>query len=642
MSPCAQTRSRRCRSAAIAALACLVLGGSACREDGTLEVKKLDIDGAHQVGAGAIKGVLATKVSSRLPWGRNTYFDRGRFDADLARIKAFYADRGFPDARVRSVDAKVSDDQREIALTIHLDEGEPVIVDGVRFSGFDVLPPRVRTRLERQAPLKSGAPLDRTLLASGRDTAVAVLKEHGFPYGTVAVEPQPVEGDARRVVVTYHATPGQLARFGDIQVAGNISVDDEVIRRQLLFQPGDPYRESRILDSQSALYNLELFQFANVEPLPAGGQPASVPMRVTVAEGKHRRVTFSVGYGSEEKARTDLRWSHTNFMGGARSLAFAGRWSSLDRGAKVDFLQPYFLSPHFSLGVSGQAWNTAEPAYTSNTVGGRVTLTHRANPRSSWSVALFDEYQSSAVTDEALNDLTLRDELIAMGLDPVTGKQSGTAVGFALDVQQATVRNLLDARRGYYAALHFEQAGGWLPGSFDYYTLSGDLRHYQPLPARAVIASRVQWGVLDDIARARSDLPPELTSTKIPFSKRFFLGGSTSLRGWGRFDVSPLSEAGLPIGGQTMFAWTSELRVPLTEKLSAVAFVDAGNVWADPWGARLNDLLYDVGPGLRYRTPIGPIRVDFGYQLTRLEGLLVNGEPEKHPWRIHFSIGQAF
>jgi outer membrane protein insertion porin family/translocation and assembly module TamA len=435
--------------------------------------------------------------------------------------------------------------------------------------------------------------------------------------------------------------PGRLARFGDIQVAGNASVDDRVIVRQLAFKPGDPYRQSKIVDSQSRLYNLELFQFANVEPI-VDGQPAAVPMRVTVAEGKHRRVTFGVGYGSEEKARADLRWSHTNFLGDARSLALAGRWSSLDRGAKADFVQPYFLSSHFSLGVSGQAWSSAEPAYTSNTAGGRVTLTHRANPRSSWSVAFFDEYQASSVTDEALNDLTLRDELIAMGLDPVTGKQSGTAVGFAMDLQQGTVRNLLDARRGYFAAVHLEQAGGWLPGSFDYYTLSGDLRHYQPLPGRAVVASRVQFGVLDDIARARSDLPEELTSTKIPFSKRFFLGGSTSLRGWGRFDVSPLSEAGLPIGGQTMFAWTSELRVPLTRKLSAVAFVDAGNVWADAWGVRLNDLLYDVGPGLRYQTPIGPVRVDFGYQLTRLDGLLVDGEPEKHPWRIHFSIGQAF
>jgi outer membrane protein assembly factor BamA len=329
-------------------------------------------------------------------------------------------------------------------------------------------------------------------------------------------------------------------------------------------------------------------------------------------------------------------------MGDARSLAFAGRWSSLDRGAKVDFLQPFFLSPHLSLGISGQAWNSAEPAYSSSTIGGRVTLTHRSNPRSSWSVALFDEYQSSSVKEEFLDDLTIRDELIAMGLNPITGKQSGTAIGFAIDLQQTSVRNLLDARRGYFAALHLEQAGGWLPGSFDYYTLSGDLRHYLPLPGRAVIASRAQWGVLDDLARAKSDLPEELASTKIPFSKRFFLGGSTSLRGWGRFDVSPLSESGLPIGGQTMFAWSEELRVPLTNKLSAVAFVDAGNVWANAWGVRLNDLQYDVGPGLRYQTPIGPIRVDFGYQLTRLEGLLVNGEPEKHPWRIHFSIGQAF
>jgi outer membrane translocation and assembly module TamA len=114
------------------------------------------------------------------------------------------------------------------------------------------------------------------------------------------------------------------------------------------------------------------------------------------------------------------------------------------------------------------------------------------------------------------------------------------------------------------------------------------------------------------------------------------------MRGWGRFELSPLSGAGLPIGGLSMVEGSAEIRIPLFGKIGMVAFLDYGNVWNEGWKFDLNDLRYDVGPGLRYMTPIGPARFDFGYQLNPIEGLLVNGEPQKRQWRVHFSIGQAF
>ena len=123
---------------------------------------------------------------------------------------------------------------------------------------------------------------------------------------------------------------------------------------------------------------------------------------------------------------------------------------------------------------------------------------------------------------------------------------------------------------------------------------------------------------LGNIAPAGND------QTLLPFSKKYFLGGATSIRGWGRYEVGPLSD-GLPIGGNSMFAFSEELRASLHGNLGGVLFLDAGNVWADSWGIKLNDLRYAVGPGLRYETPIGPIRLDFGYQLNPIDGLLVNG-----------------
>ena len=135
--------------------------------------------------------------------------------------------------------------------------------------------------------------------------------------------------------------------------------------------------------------------------------------------------------------------------------------------------------------------------------------------------------------------------------------------------------------------------------------------------------------------------PVGLDQANIPFSKKYFLGGATSIRGWGRYEVSPLS-AGVPIGGDSMFAFSEEIRAALRGKFGMVLFLDAGNVWSESGGIRLDDLRYAVGSGIRYQTPIGPFRFDFGYQLNPIPGLLVNGSPQTRQWRLHFSIGQAY
>jgi outer membrane translocation and assembly module TamA len=148
-----------------------------------------------------------------------------------------------------------------------------------------------------------------------------------------------------------------------------------------------------------------------------------------------------------------------------------------------------------------------------------------------------------------------------------------------------------------------------------------------------VFASRLQIGNIRPFGNAQ---------TNVPFSKRYFLGGATSIRGWGRYEVSPLSASGLPIGGDSMLAFTGELRAMVRGNFGGVLFLDGGNVWADAFGYKLGDLKYAVGPGLRYQTPIGPIRFDVGFQLNPTPELLIDGSPQTRRFRLHFSIGQAF
>lgn len=641
------------RAMCVCVCAATLIGTAGCKQTGGVKVRRLQFEGLKAVEPGQLKSILATAASSKLPWGEKRYFSREQFEADLKRITAFYQDRGFPDARVASFDAKLSADQTSVDIVIRISEGEPVVVERIELRGFDALRERPRQGLEARLPLKPGQPLDRALVQATRETALDDLRENGYPYASVRVAESPGTNERARVIALT-AEPGLLARHGSVEISGNSSVDDNVIRRQLTFRPGQVYRHSRLLESQRKLYALEVFEFANVEAVrKEGEQVAEIPMRVTVTESKHRKLNLGVGYGTEEKARVQADWRHVNFFGGARTASVLARYSSLDRGVRLNLNQPYLFTPRYSAGLSGQYWHNDEPAFRLDNVGGRVTVTRqfrqgggtsrfRGRPATTLSFTYANEWEDYEISDDTLRDLTQRDELISLGLDPRFGTGSGQRSAISLDAGRNTTGNLLDARRGYFAALHLEQAGKWLQGTYNYYELTGEGRFYRTLGGRAVVAARGRVGSIDafDTDTESSNDPSQQIG--VPFHKRYFLGGATNLRGWGRFDVAPLSASGLPLGGHTFMDFSTELRIPVWGNLSAVAFVDGGNVWSKPWDFKVNDLRYDVGPGLRYNTPIGPIRVDLGYQLNRIPGLLVNGEPESRRFRFHFSIGQAF
>jgi outer membrane protein assembly complex protein YaeT len=618
------------RSLLCVALGALLLTAAACKEESTIRVHKIGFNGTRAVAPAQLKDAVATKESSKLPWGKKKYFNRSTFDADLKRIQAFYADRGYPDARIAGFDVKLNAKQDAVDVTITISEGDPVKLVAIDFVGFDAIPEAHLSELKKTVPLKIGQPRDRQLVVTTHEMAVNELKDHGFPYAKVATKEDDGQS-GKEARLTFTAEPGTLAHFGQLEIAGNKSVSDNVIRRELTFNPGDLYQRSLVQESQRRLYGMELFQFANVEPQNPELQPAEVPIRVTVAEGNHQRANFGVGYGTEEKARVDAEYHHLNFLGDARTAGAHVRWSSLDRGVRLDFNQPFFFRPHFSLNGEAQQWYTFTPAYQSTVSGVKAIVTHRHNQQTSWAVSLTSEHENSAIAPSILADqalfLKLRTNLIALGLP-----QNGTLNALGFDTQHSTADSVLNAHRGYQIAFHAEEAGKFLPGTFRYYAVSADGRHYLPVGETIVVASRLQLG---SIAGPAGDL------NTVPLSKKYFLGGATSVRGWGRYEISPLSD-GLPVGGNSLLAISEELRAMLHGNLGGVLFFDAGNVWADGWTIKLNDLRYAIGPGLRYQTPVGPIRLDLGYQLNPIPGLLVNGAPQARRWRIHFSIGQAY
>jgi outer membrane protein insertion porin family len=483
-----------------------------------------------------------------------------------------------------------------------------VIVEDVRLEGFDILPADELDELRQRLPARSGAPLTDGVEKATGDAAVETLQNRGYPYAQVSIVREPLGQARARLLV--QAQPGPLGFFGSIQIAGNRSVDDSIIRRRLAYAPGDLFRRSAIERSQQQIGALGLFKSVEIRAEKIDTRPSEVPTIITVVERSPWRWNLSLGYAAGERLSIGGRVSHLNFLGGARRLDLEGRVSNIDRQAGVVFTQIDTWHPALSLSAEARHWEVDEYAFYVLSRGAQAAITWRWNPGFAGTFSYANAFERSRVDSS---------------LELLTGLQDGVLNAWSIDLDRRAPSHVL--------LLHLEQAGGWMPGTFNYYNLIGDARRYRSLhDDRLTLAGRIRYGAID----------PSAGEADIPLLKRFFLGGADEMRGWGRYELSPLSETGQPVGGKSMLAAAVEARFPIFRRLRGAVFIEAGNVWQRTWSADLGDLLYDAGPGLRIDTPFGRLRFDFGYQLKPLDGLRIAGAPQKHRWRFTFGVGEAF
>jgi translocation and assembly module TamA len=490
----------------------------------------------------------------------------------------------------------------------------PVTVEEVRLEGFDVLPPDVREEFGDELPLRAGVTLTDELQKTAGERAVEALQNHGRPYAQVSIAREPI--DASRSRVTMRAQPGPLGFFGPVDIAGNRRVNDRVIRRRLAYAPGDLFRRSAIEHTQQRIGALGLFKSVEIRAHDIDNQPSSVPTLITVEEQTPWQWNLGVGYAAGERLGVDARISHLNVFGSAGRADVQGRMSRIERMAEVAFTQADTWHPSLSLSMLARYQEIDESSF--------LALSRGSQAAASWQ---WTKELSSTVSYAVARE----DSDVDPALEPLLGLQDGLLNAWALDVDHRRLTPSASPSRTHL--VHIEQAGGWLPGTFHYFSAGVETRHYRrTLDDRVVFAGRARLGSID----------PMRDDTEIPLLKRFFLGGSNEMRGWGIYELSPLSASGEPVGGLSVLAATGEVRFPIVNRLRGAIFVEAGNVWQDPWTMRLGDLRYDAGPGLRFDTPFGLVRFDFGYQLRSLDGLRIDGQPQSSRWRFNLGIGEAF
>ena len=271
-------------------LVALLLAAAGCHDVGDVKVTSLSFTGNNAFSDARLKGLLATRSSGWLPWSPRHYFDRKEFDADLARLVAFYRDRGYPSARVTDIATSFNAERTAVSVALTIAEGTPVTVEAVDWIGFESLVGAERTRLEA-APIAAGAVRDQEQVRAGRDLGARLLRESGYPRAEVTVA-EAAGSTPTTVRLTFRAAPGPKMAFGEVTITGLENVDEDVVRREVAFHPGDPYRASQVIRTQRRLSRLQLFEFANVDDRLRDSDTGltAVPVRIIVAEAPPRRL----------------------------------------------------------------------------------------------------------------------------------------------------------------------------------------------------------------------------------------------------------------------------------------------------------------------------------------------------------------
>ena len=474
-------------------------------------------------------------------------------------------------------------------------------------------------------------PITKAAFDSSRD--LLLLAMQGAGYARARVQPRTeVDRETHTAFVTYTLEPGARTAFGQATITGAENVRPEAIRRRLTFQPGDIYTPGAVTDSQAAIYDLGMFRAVTPRRLnpEAAGEPLDVEFEVR--ERKPRSFEIGLGLSTVERFRLQARWTFRNVFGAAEHLSFSGKASSLGMDFQTRFHLPHFLTrrSRFTqtafidrqqeintdpLGLTDRIFvvDDAQPAFDVLRYGAESRVDHQFGK--AFGVAAGIELSAntfSYVDPQAILDLG-----------------SDVAVDHFLLTQFAelawdTSDRAINATRGFVTRLRAEHSATAILSDFDFVKAAVEGRRYLPLWRRTTLAARLKLGFVQ----------PYGASEVAPFNVRFYAGGPGSIRGFGLNRVGPRAADNAPLGGHSLIEGSVELRFSVIGEFGGVLFADFGQVFASSLDYHLAELRYAIGPGIRYNTPIGPVRFDVGFIMDR--------RADEPFGRIELSILQAF
>ena len=666
-------------------------------------VRGLEFKGNRAIDDLTLASAIATSNSSVfatspfLSWlglGSKRTFNQLDFVGDVRRLELLYRASGYMDVRIDTVVTRGSEG---VSLLFRITEGEPVRVTSLEIAGLDAV--ENRERLTRDLPLEVGDAFSRFAMWATADTLTDRLGNGGRPSAVVTTS---FASDtlSRSARIRIQVDPGTPAVFGPMRVVGADRVDTTFIRSLALTRPGEPFRMDALYRAQRTLYGTELFSYAtvNIDSTLFTVGDSVVPLVTSVVEGPAHAATGSGGYATNDCFRVGAGWTARNFLGTGRQVSLTGRLSKIGVGTPLDFgaeesicsplradtvgsrqvnygleanIRRYgFLSPDNVLTYSVFAERRSEySVYQREEVGVGVSLTRETARRIP--VTLSYEVSYGATEANPVSFCQFFNACIAR--DVVRLRERRVSSRLSLSATRQRVNNLLEPTRGSIISVEATVSSSLLGSSeLEQFTrLVGDATVYLPVTRGVVLAAHLRGGLI---------LAPEVdlasgTANFVPPEQRFYAGGPNDVRGYDRNELGPVvyvvprgdlaADSTFPAGaarvaatgGDRVAVANLELRLPspiLSSRLRFVTFLDAGALWSGRGTGRMR---FTPGVGIRFTSPLGPVRFDFGYNSYQLESGPVFTDTEegdlvqiadqfvrdrRKDWTIHFSIGHAF
>jgi outer membrane protein assembly complex protein YaeT len=455
--------------------------------------------------------------------------------------------------------------------------------------------------------------------------------------------------DGHRVDIRYRIEPGTQIRVRRIGISGNTQVGEGVIRKELTFKPGDVCRLEKLIETQRNLFETGLFRVVELNPENLDPLERTVDISVHVRERKPAYVEVGFGVGNILGSRVLGEYGTRNLLGTGRTLRLKTEYAyDLFEGEEIDLGRFRLENTYYRYDAElsqRRVFGTKQLVTLSTFLERDATVQDIVVK--SLGASISTSRRLSLHTDFIVGLLSERIRRRAFDTPEETSTSRIASGSISHDLRDF----ILNPRRGSYRALRLEGAGGFLGGDNDFYTISTSYQRYHSLTSQTVLAWRVRTGYADAFGDSRD--------AGVPVENRFFAGGGNSVRGYDENSLGPrrveLTESSVPVpvGGRVLALTNLELRfpVPLLSRIniSGAVFADGGNVWTalesvklrdfrpfvDPEDVDSHDYRYGIGLGLRYNTPVGPIRVDFAVPVKRDDFTDDKG-------RFHINLGQIF
>ncbi len=587
-----------------------------------VHVREINFTGNESFRPRPLRRVMETKTKGWFSWLTSS----GRLqpeilEQDRARIAAFYHNQGFIDARVG--EPEVERDGNRLIITFNIEEGDRFRVGEVSLAGEFIT---AEEELLELLELPDEEYFSRDVLRGDITRLSDRYAEEGYAFADV--EPRVSRDDEnRRMDVVMHLEKNALVHINRIIIQGNTRTRDNVIRREIEVGEGDVMDTGAIRSSMQNLQRLDFFEEVDIQPEPALMQDDLMDLEIKVKEQPTGTFSIGAGYSSMDNLMFMGQVSQENFRGKGQRLALQADFSSKATHYNLSFTDPRVDDSNLLFGVDLYNWEREYIDYTKESTGGAVRFGY----------PLWEKWRAYWGYGHETNKLSDVDEENASRwiLDSMDLKQNRYV---RLGMTRDTRDNRMDPTRGAYHDIGIKHAGGWLGGDTAYTRVEVSSSRFFPWDEIPLLRETGNNWLGDTTFRLKGSVGyvRENKSKRLPIYEKFFLGGLRTMRGFETATISPRDEDGDRIGGEKMWYMNSEWIFPIVRdiNLKGLIFFDTGNVYTKDQGWDAGDLKSSVGFGFRWLSPMGPLRLEWGYNL--------DPEPDERQRVWDFSIGGVF